>query len=557
MNTTQLLIIVNSPIDYSTFSGTLVFGSNVYDIASVANFQTSTVLVTCFTTHNFTPSSVGDTVTLYNTVSRPDFNGGYQIYGVLSDTQFILPGSVLPGGDTNVSVIGTGGSFPRHDVLKSKVISITDIVPGAFTLFTAPNHNLQVGDSVKFYNVNTTPSLLVVNSGVFRIHSIPDNNTFTIDFASTSYNPESITSGSAMAGTREVSVSFPYHGFNKVVHIANGFTPKTISGVIDNSNGINPSVIVTTTTPHGLVDGDVITLSGTNTQPVIDASGYTVTYVNATSFQIPVLQGITSSGTSGQVNVSNMRVRVTTQLPHGFVNGDSVRLMQTDSVPSIDGGGYTVTVVALDVFDIVFRQGVTTPGTTGIIGMNHKFVLYSVSEVGGLVPEVLNNKSYTVREIVDANNFTFLCDDFATSTERGGGVGIYINSLLHGFNGIQTNTKNDLLNRSINLQGENYAFLCCPQLATMMNTGNVKNVFARITLDQSPGSMVFAFLSNPKEFDVVPLDKLSELEFSIVNYDGTLYSFNDLDFSCTLEITEVQDTTEGFNISSKRGVTNL
>ncbi len=129
--------------------------------------------------------------------------------------------------------------------------------------------------------------------------------------------------------------------------------------------------------------------------------------------------------------------------------------------------------------------------------------------------------------------------------------------MYHGFNGIQTNTKNDLLNRSINLEGENYVFLCCPQLGTMMNTGNVKDIFARILLDQSPGSMIFSFLSNPKDFDTVPLNKLSELEFSIINYDGSLYEFNDLDYSMVLEITEVIDTTDVFNISSRRGVTNL
>jgi hypothetical protein len=83
----------------------------------------------------------------------------------------------------------------------------------------------------------------------------------------------------------------------------------------------------------------------------------------------------------------------------------------------------------------------------------------------------------------------------------------------------------------------------------------VRNVFARITLDQSPGSMVFSFLSNPKTFDTVPFNQLSELEFSIVNWDNTLYEFSDLDYSFTLEITEEIDITDGFNLSSRRGTT--
>jgi hypothetical protein len=47
------------------------------------------------------------------------------------------------------------------------------------------------------------------------------------------------------------------------------------------------------------------------------------------------------------------------------------------------------------------------------------------------------------------------------------------------------------------------------------------------------------------------------LNLSILNYDSTPYVFNDLDYSFTLEITEVVDTTENFNISSKRGITDI
>jgi hypothetical protein len=66
--------------------------------------------------------------------------------------------------------------------------------------------------------------------------------------------------------------------------------------------------------------------------------------------------------------------------------------------------------------------------------------------------------------------------------------------------------------------------------------------------------MVFSYLSNPKVFDSVPLNQLNELEFSILNYDGTEYEFNDLDYSFTLQITEVIDITDNFNLSSKRGI---
>ena len=230
--------------------------------------------------------------------------------------------------------------------------------------------------------------------------------------------------------------------------------------------------------------------------------------------------------------------------------------MQTNSTPKLDNGGYTVTVISPDTFNIIYGPGLTQSGTTGIIGMNQDFYLYGGATVGGMPTDAINNVKYTVRDIIDSHSFNFNASTFATDTESGGGESLYISSLLHGFDAIQKNTKNSLLNRSINLQGENYAFLCCPQLATMMNTGKVNNIFARFLLDQSPGSMVFSFLSNPKEFYTVPLNQLSELEFSVANYDGSLYEFNDLDWSMVLEITEVVDTTDGFNLSSRRGVTS-
>jgi hypothetical protein len=277
--------------------------------------------------------------------------------------------------------------------------------------------------------------------------------------------------------------------------------------------------------------------------------------LSPTEIQINVANNIVADGNAGTLILSTIKLRVTTTLPHNLNTGESVRLMQTNSTPAVNGYYTNLTKISSTEFDVAFSGGqLTTDGTSGIIGMNHDFYLYSAERVGGISPNNLNGILYTVREVIDENTFTFVARECASSTQKGGGDNVYISSLLHGFNGVQDNTKNDLLNRSINLEGENYSFLCCPQLATMMNTGTVNNVFARITLDQSPGSMVFTFLSSPKEYDTALLHQLSELDFSVVNYDGTLYEFNDLDYSFVLEITEVKDVTDNFNYSSKRGV---
>lgn len=250
---------------------------------------------------------------------------------------------------------------------------------------------------------------------------------------------------------------------------------------------------------------------------------------------------------------TGFNVEIVTQLDHGLATGDTVRISGTDCTPSIDSG-YVIKVMSLDTFRIFVPGGISSPGMSGALGISNELYIYGAHEIGGMMPTDINGIKYTVHTVMDEHNFMFKSNTYATRSEQGGGNNIYISSLRHGFSGIQTNTKNSILNRSINLEGENYSFLCCPQLATMQNTGRVENIFARIALDQSPGNVVFSYLSNPKIFDTTPLNKLDELDFSIVNYDNTLYEFNDLDYSFVLEITELKDVSETFHQSSRRGV---
>ena len=538
LDTHTILVIVNSKIESDQFSGQLIFGGNTFDIYSVINYTVDTVLVTTFTSHNYNYTDIGKVITFYDTISKPDFNGNNTIYGVLSSTQLIIPGNVLLGGSTNVSNHGDGGSIPFHAPLTTKVLTITSVIPGPVTTIVSPNHGLKVGEDIQFDNLFTTPPVLEVNSGVFSIASVPDSNSFTIDFSTTSVELSTIDNGTAAACTKLVTLSFPYHGFNKIVSISNNYSAKTITSITNNSDYINNvyRAVITTSIPHELSNGNVIKITSSNCVPSITGGPYTVTVLSATTIQINTPFDITSNGNSGSLTLNAMRVEIVTQLPHGLSTGSTVRLMKTNSVPSIDNGGYVVTVTAPDAFTIVYGPGITQPGSTGILGMNQDFYLYGGTAVGGLGADVINGVKYTVRDVINAHTVNFNARSFAEFVEQGGGT-LYISSLLHGFDAIQTNTKNSVLNRSINLQGENYAFLCCPQIATMMNTGKVTNIFARFLLDQSPGSMVFSFLSNPKEFHTAPLNQLSELEFTVVNHDASLYDFNDLDYSFVLEIT--------------------
>lgn len=483
LSPTRFLVRFDTPLTLESFNnGQVTFGSNTFDIEFILNFTSSTILVSTFTDHNYTFSDIGSNVTLYNTTTTPDLNDTYPIFNLFETNSFVIPGALPSGGESSTLVPGDAGTIPRSKPLTTHTVPLTNFVINSSTItLTCPGHQLQVGDRFQLFNVTTQPP---ITRTTVVAYSIPDPDTIVLDQIVSSVIMDTINDGSAYIGTGLFTLSFPDHGFNKIVSIAN-------------------------------------------------------------------TSGIPAGQTSGNLLV------VQTQLPHNFTNNQLIRMSQTNTSPALDGK-FNVTVLSSDKFTIPYSFPITSSGNSGIIGYDHNFYLYGATNVGGVLSNAINNLSFTVRDIIDKNTFTFYNNNgFASSIETGGGNALYISSLFHGFKGQQTNTKNSVLTRSINLQGENYAFLCCPQLATMMNTGQVKDIFARITLDESPGTMVFSYLSNPKVFDTVPLNKLDELEFSILNYDGTLYEFNDLDYSFTLQITEVVDITENFNMSSKRGIVDI
>ena len=434
------------------------------------------------------------------------------------------------------------------------------------TTFTDHNYDVShIGSNVTLYETKTTPVL----DNTHQIDGIFAQDRFTIietilaksetntdgeggyiprnhPITTHTVNVTGITSGSI------TTLLCPNHNLrpNDRIQINNITSSPNINGT---------HVVYTTPNPNNITinytTNSASLSTESETQSYIGTGLYTVSFPNHNFNNIISIQntsGYASGFTSGNTFI------VQTQLQHGLSNNQKIRFSQTQTSANVNlNTGHTITIIDSDEFIIgtTTGSGLLSPITSGIVGFNQEFKLYNIKDVGGVKGENLNNKNFSIRNIIDENTFTFYTNDFlASTTESGGGNSSYISSLIHGFSGIQQNTKDNILNRSINLQGENYSFLCCPQLSTMMNTGDVRNIFARIILDQSPGSMVFSYLSNPKIFDKVPLDKLDELEFSMLNYNGSLYEFNDLDYSFTLQITENIDVTDSFNISSKRGI---
>jgi hypothetical protein len=513
------------------------------------------------TQHSLTSTNIGSICNISASGTTPSINGNRRITQIVSSTSFnILLDSALLLESYNSGQVTIGLNV--YDIQ-----SISNVTANTILVTTFTDHNYLIGSSVTLYDTTTTPLL---------------DETYTIinSFDSTSFIiPGSLPSG----GSSPPGGIFRAAGLDGYIPLNNPLTSHVvyITGVI---YGLSTTTI--TCPGHDLRVGDTILFENCfvqitpqktvfavpNNNTIVINESLQFIQENITLGTAYIQTGLTTVSFPGHrfnkvVSVQNTSgfptgltygnlLLVQTQLAHNLSTNDMVRLAQTNTTPIIDGG-YNVTVKTSDTFTIPYSFPIVSSGNSGITSFHQDFYIYGSREVGGINPNNINSKLFTVRDILDTDTFTFYnYGIYALKDEKGGGNNVYISSLLHGFNGEQRNTKNSLLNRSINLQGENYAFLCCPQLATMMNTGNVKNVFARISLDQSPGSMVFSYLSNPKIFDSIPLNQLNELEFSILNYDGTEYEFNDLDYSFTLQITEIVDVTDGFGVSSRRGITD-
>jgi hypothetical protein len=511
------------------------------------------VQISTETPHLLSNVDINTPVTLFGTGTNPSIDGVVVVSQTLSATSFMV--SVSSAIDLNTFLQGTVTTVTGV----YNITSVENFTSDTYLLTTYTPHNYTTGDTnLTLYSTTTAP----VFDGINTIFSILSSTQL-------------ILYGEILGGGSSTSV----------IPGDIGYTPtKTpLSSHWHAITSITPGVLTIITVPgHGLSVGEKIKFYSVSTTPsllrendgvfevytVVDANNITVNF-NTTSVDLSNLSesGIGTSlvtvkfpghGFNNVVSITNGGpgvVNVQTFLDHNFVSGDLVRIMQSNCTPSINGS-YTVTVTAPDTFQIN-SFSLTVPGTFAVIGMNLAFKLYNLVGFGGFSLTTIKGVEFNIHEIRDTNEFTFMVNNYySTFQETGGGTGVFISSLRHGFKGVQENTKNGVIARSINLEGENYSLLTSKELGTMLNTGTVTDIFARITLDNSPGAMCFNYLSNPKLFQNTPLDKLDHIDFKIQNYDGTLYEFNDLDYSFTLEITENVDTSTAFNINSRRGVSD-
>jgi hypothetical protein len=211
------------------------------------------------------------------------------------------------------------------------------------------------------------------------------------------------------------------------------------------------------------------------------------------------------------------------------------------------------------------------------------------------IPTNILNALHTIYNILDTNTYQIKLSAFNLGTQRvnnGGGVsvGIYVpnniklrfdyqdtlgyvlgfrnpgtyNSITP-FNSVITN--NDLYaneipynnvgqlvqlsNNALQLSGNSYIIVECNQLSTIASTGPIKNIFAKILLSGLPGKVLYnTYICVPKVF-YEPIPELSSLEFTFYSPDGSLFDFNGVDHSFTLEITTITNILNNTHLTER------
>jgi hypothetical protein len=93
-----------------------------------------------------------------------------------------------------------------------------------------------------------------------------------------------------------------------------------------------------------------------------------------------------------------------------------------------------------------------------------------------------------------------------------------------------------------------------PQLESVQNTGEVREIFAKIQLVDLPGNLLYnTFVSNDRVFDN-PKAVLDYLDIEFRKFDGKLFQFNGIEHSFSLEIYTYLDRLRNTYVSSRRGI---
>ncbi len=109
----------------------------------------------------------------------------------------------------------------------------------------------------------------------------------------------------------------------------------------------------------------------------------------------------------------------------------------------------------------------------------------------------------------------------------------------------------------LELNGLNYIFITSNILSSKNHLGPLSNIFAKIIFTGGPGTINYDTFVDFYFIREIPITELSVIDFSFYLADGTLYLFNGVEHSFTIEITELENYSQGTQYNSRlNAITN-
>jgi len=187
----------------------------------------------------------------------------------------------------------------------------------------------------------------------------------------------------------------------------------------------------------------------------------------------------------------------------------------------IDNNNY---IVQLNPFNILQNDSTITSGGGNSVQIIYPFVGRLLFNSQGTIGKLLG-----FRNVGQPNSITQWNYTITNNTA-------YVNDILTDATGIPITSS--VICNYINLNGDNYLLISNPLLKNTVDTGGINGVFAKILLAGPPGYILYnQYIQLGDELNE-GIQSLSELEFYFYAADGTLYEFNGLEHSFTIEIYE-------------------
>lgn len=592
--TTKILPIQNAYIngDYITINTGVNHGlseCNNVIINDIVN-NGSDIFITTLTDHGI---DIPQRVSIRNTNTNPKIDGVFNV--IPTGRRYLIIqgrnvnsngnyGEIFYGGDK----VNINGILTTPNITNISEFFVENVTLNTFDIYFFTTNLDDVNPDIAFVGTSQL-NIYHTNHGFNNIKSISYYNsifakikTFLPHQKIGSYT-ENISIIDGPVNTNTIDIMILNHGLetSDTITLINSNTTPVVDGnykvqVIDTDiircNFIHSSFSTGTAT---VLTGDNVTINNSNSSPKID--GY-----------YPIVNRYNISS----ISTGSLTCNVYTQTSAAIEPGDLI-FINANSIPPINREFTVQTVVSSTEFIIILDEPVTTAATYGYIintttsliktdteivqpGTEATFdcreleaIHYRIESeapngdnIGGVLLNHINNISHSIN-IIDRNNYMIRIDgSYANKNFTGGGDKVVISSELHGNRSIQSNTDsgetNGKLFRSISLEGENYIYLRIPSLDTILTNNSIVNsVFAKLLLKESPGLMVFdGFVSSPKVF-YEPLNELNTLSLEVVDKNGYAFNFNEIDYSLTLEITELVEKIKDTGISStKMGTIN-